>query len=201
MDEKVSENVPPKDSEIMEKEQKTREEIFSESHFEWIKTEREGDICKFDHFLHENGIEYVVFQDTTRVRSDLVGDVILMHSHESEILGAETRPVVEPVNNSILNHVRAEQVPILPRVEPVVHKAIDPVKEIFDKSKKKTEKITLTLSLKILPPDLYHVIKENFDNTDEILLQSAMDQIHDTILREALKKELQTIYQKRRKAQ
>ncbi len=192
----------------MEKIQKTREEIFAESHFEWIKTEREGDVCKFDHFLQENDIEYVVFHDGSRVRGDLVGDVVLMHSHESEILGAEVLTPIQPMNDTILNHVRAEHMgeivkPVATAHAPsvVVHRPIDPVREIFDKSKKKSEKITLTLNLKILPPDLYHVIKENFENTDEILLQSAMDQIHDTILREALKKELQSIYQKRRKTQ
>jgi hypothetical protein len=45
------------------------------------------------------------------------------------------------------------------------------------------------------------VIKDNFENVDDVLLQAAMNQIHDSLLRDCLRKELQTIYQKRRKNQ
>jgi len=57
----------------------------------------------------------------------------------------------------------------------------------------------LTLTLKIPAPELYNVIKENFDNAEEVLLQNVMDQIHDNLLREALKRELQNIYQKKKR--
>lgn len=189
---------------MKDKVQKSREEIYSESHFEWVKTERQGEVSKFSNFLFENDAEYVVFQDNSRVRTDLVGDVVLMHQYPEEILGFASAPI-QPDNDTILNHMKAEHRPLDPVVNttPVTHviKELDPVKEIFDKSKKKTEKVTLTISLKILPPDLYHVIKDNFDDVDDVLLQTAMDQIHDSLLREALKKELQSIYQKRRKIQ
>jgi hypothetical protein len=186
----------------MEKVQKTREEIYSESHFQWIKTERQGDVSKFKNFLFENDTEYVVFQDGTRVRTDLVGDVVLMHQYAEEILPlASENPIHQ--SDDILNHVKTEYRPFTENTvteKPYVSQ-IDPVKEIFEKSKKKTEKITLTIPLKILPPDLYHVIKDNFENVDDVLLQAAMNQIHDSLLRDCLRKELQTIYQKRRKNQ
>ena len=70
---------------------------------------------------------------------------------------------------------------------------------ILEKTKKRTEKVSLTLTLKIPAPELYNVIKENFDNAEEVLLQNVMDQIHDNLLREALKKELQNIYQKKKR--
>ena len=57
----------------------------------------------------------------------------------------------------------------------------------------------MTLTLKIPAPELYNVIKENFDNAEEVLLQNVMDQIHDNLLREALKRELQNIYQKKKR--
>jgi hypothetical protein len=186
----------------MEKIQKTRQEIYSESHFQWIKTERQGDVSKFRCFLLENDIEYVVFQDDTRVRADLIGDVVLMHQYPEEILPLESEnPIYQ--SDDILNHVKTEYRPFTENIvtEKSYVSQIDPVKEIFEKSKKKTEKITLTIPLKILPPDLYHVIKDNFENVDDVLLQAAMNQIHDSLLRDCLRKELQTIYQKRRKNQ
>lgn len=176
----------------MQKVQKTKEEIFSESHFEWIKTERQGDISKFSYFVHENGVDYVVFQDGSRIREELVGDVVLMHQYPEEILGL---PTAQPFESAVTQEIFS---PTVYGNSSIIHKPveIDPVVAILEKTKKKTEKITLTLNLKIPSPDLYGVIKENFENTDEILLQSIMDQIHDNVLREALKRELQVIDRK-----
>ena len=208
VDEEVPENFQPPDIQVieeimMEKVQKTREEVFAEAHFEWIKTERQGDVSKFKEFLYENGVEYTVFQDNSRVRTELIGDVVLLHQHPSEILGGETM-IVQPSNDTVLNHMRMETLPIsqpVHHVQPAVQSNIDPVIAILDKTKKRTEKVTLTLTLKIPAPDLYNVIKENFENTDEILLNSIMEQIHDNLLRDALRKELQGIYQKRKRNQ
>ena len=219
MDEKVSKNVSISNIEInqplhtrgkhslvnknilMEKIEKTIEETFSESYFEWVKTEREGEISMFKHFLTENDIEYVVFQDATRIRKDLIGDVVMMHSHESEFLNTK-QAITPPLNDSLQ---QPESFLISKPLQPVktlnthVSQEIDPVTAILDKSKKKNEKVTLTLNLKIPSLELYNVIKENFENAEDVLLQNVMDQIHDNLLRESLRRELQNIYQKRKR--
>lgn len=195
MDEEIPEDIQTPNIEIMQKVQKTREEIFAESYFEWVKTERQGDVCRFQTMLFENDVEYVLFTDGTRVRADLVGDIVLAHAYQEEILGREPEVLDAPYTDPILS----QQPQISQHATRVITSDIDPVVAILEKTKKKTEKITLTLNLKIPAPDLYNVIKENFDNTDEILLNSVMDQIHDNLLRDALKKELQTIYQKRKR--
>jgi hypothetical protein len=181
-----------------EKIEKTREEVFQDSHFEWVKTERQGDVCRFKEFYTQDGVEYIVFQDSTRVRLDLIGDVVLQHQYEGEILGdgiALTQTIFPP------SPPQPPLVLIPSNTEPakLVSKEIDPVSAILEKTKKKTEKVSLTLTLKIPAPELYNVIKENFDNAEEVLLQNVMDQIHDNLLREALKRELQNIYQKKKR--
>jgi hypothetical protein len=204
LDETISEDFPEPDIEInndeinieiMEKIEKTREEVLAESHFEWVKTERQGDVCRFQTILFENEVEYVLFTDGTRIRTDLIGDIVLAHQYPEEILGFTPEAMDTPYTDPILS-----QQPLITQHATRVIET-DPVVAILEKTKKRTEKITLTLNLKIPAPDLYNVIKENFDNTDEILLNSVMDQIHDNLLRDALKKELQTIYQKRKKVQ
>jgi hypothetical protein len=199
LDEKVPIDVSIPNNQIMEEKiEKTREEVFQDSHFEWVKTERQGDVCRFKEFYTQDGVEYVVFLDSTRVRLDLIGDVVLQHQHEGEILG----------DGLVLTQTNFPPSPLPP--PPVltmsdtgsvklVSKEIDPVSAILEKTKKKTEKVSLTLTLKIPAPELYNVIKENFDNAEEVLLQNVMDQIHDNLLREALKRELQNIYQKKKR--
>lgn len=188
LDEEVPEDVSQFNTEVTENMKNTREETYAQGFFEWVKTERSGEICKFKNFTVENDIEYVVFEDSSRVRADLVGDVVLVHQHESEIIGAQNEiKQFVPVTNNVY-------------VEPPKRLTnLDPVTAILEKTKKRSEKISLTLVLKIPAPELYNVIKDNFENTDEILLQNIMDQIHDNLLKDALKKELQNIYSTKKK--
>jgi phosphoribosyl-AMP cyclohydrolase len=192
---------------MAEAQTKTREEIFQGSSFEWVKTERSGDLCQFQNFEIDNGIEYVAFSDGSRIRIDLVGDVVLMHTHGSEVLGREL--FVQPEQPQVvqpqvqLNFV--EQTQENQRANQELHTEnraiVDPVVSILEKTKKRNEKLSLNLTVKIPSPELYSVIRENFENVDEILLQNVMDQIQESALREAIKKELQNIYStKKRKS-
>ena len=76
---------------------------------------------------------------------------------------------------------------------------MDPVVAILEKTKKKTEKLVLTLTVKIPSADIFNVIKENFDNTEDILLENVLSQIQENSLREAIRKELQNIYSPKKK--
>jgi hypothetical protein len=190
-----------------EKIQKTREEVFTGSQFEWVKTERAGDICRFKEFEVEGDIEYVTFTDNSRIRSEFIGDIVLMHEYDNEILGQElltAEAPIMPVNNNILSHLKMDQ-PIVNQAELQpknvfhVQENNDPVVAILEKTKKKTEKLVLTLTVKIPSADIFNVIKENFDNTEDILLENVLSQIQESSLREAIRKELQNIYSPKKK--
>lgn len=173
----------------------TREQQFALHKFEWVKSERAGDICEFSNFNYESDIEYVIFTDGSRVRTDMIGDVILMHRFNNEILGRDMLlPSSHVEENNILTKTTV--------TETSKHKndvLTNPVAAILDKTKKRNEKITLTLNVKIPSVDVYNVIKENFDDVDDVLLASVMDQIHEQVLRDSLKKELQNIYTQKKK--
>lgn len=185
---------------MQETEVLTREEKFSKCSFEWVKTDRAGEVCHFQSFSEENGIEYVNFTDNSRIRSEFVGDIVLMHEYTNEIMG----DLLIPKQDTIIQHLMSERVdpaPVQP-VQPAQERQLvvssqytDPVISLLEKTKKRSEKITLVLTVKIPSPELYAVVRDNFDNTDDILLENIMEQIHDSTLREALKRELQRIYQ------
>jgi hypothetical protein len=209
LDEEVPENLPAPDKiELMEETiPKTREEIFQSHQFEWVKTDRAGDVCMFDKFEIENGVEYTCFTDFSRIRTEFIGDIVLMHAYNNEILGKELLdptliqppphiPVIEPAATLVLN-TRDESISEITTTSEYV----DPVISLLEKTKKRSEKITLTLNVKIPSPELYAVIRDNFDNTDEILLESIMKQVQERILRDAVKRELQNIYSTKKKKQ
>lgn len=174
---------------------KTREEDFSSSVFEWVKTERQGDVCKFKEFVQENGIEFIVFNDNTRVNSTLLGDVVLKHQHESQIMGKEIgipakttgnpdEPYEFPIDSDVKTPVfrdvsrRIEEgIPIAGQSTPVVTASSydtaslvsAPVQSILDKAKKKKQKVTLDLQLELPSSDVLNIVRENFSGSDDDL--------------------------------
>jgi len=197
MDEEILQNFSSTNQLNMEV-QETREDYFAKHKYEWVKTERSGDVCAFKEIVNENGTEYIQFTDNSRIRTDLIGDIVLMYQHESEILGEDLRI---PVGNPQIPRSNIVPPPVIqPHAERISEPEIDPVYAIIEKTKKKTHKLGLTLTVKIPSPELYAVIRENFENTDEVLLESVMEQVHESLLKDAVKRELHNIYSKRKKS-
>ena len=172
---------------------KSKEEIFSSHKFEWVKTERSGDVCEFDHFEGE-GEEFTCFTDNTRIRTELIGDVVLMHLFSNEIIGKE---LLNPEKNILGVETVVHTAQIQPRK---AQSSQDPVISILEKTKKRTEKMNLTLNVKIPSPEIYLVIRENFENVDDILLENVMAQIQQNSMKEAVRRELQNIYSQKKKS-
>lgn len=213
LDEKLPETIS-KDDNIMAQEQqiKTREEIFSESTFEWIKTERFGDICKFKKFEEVDGREMIVFDDDTRIFSNLLGDLVLQHKFQNEVLGSDLNlpapnhtpvnisqipPDMTPEDAAILGY--GQPLPTPPASNTPIQKPAsdNPVISLLEKSKKKNKVLTLNLSVKIPTNELYNVIHDNFDDVDNIILDDVIAQIDTELLRAVIAKELHNIYSKK----
>jgi hypothetical protein len=209
MDEEVLQNFSPVDNiaNMQESISKTREETFQEHQFEWVKTERSGDVCNFSNFEIENGVEYVNFSDGSRIRTEFIGDIVLMHKYSDEILGLRQEfEIPQPMTRSHTVDLSDAQILGISVPTSVVSSPAsvektyeDPVVSILEKTKKRTEKISLSITVKIPSPELYTVIRENFENVDEILLENVMQQIQENSLRDALKKQLQSIYSLKKK--
>jgi hypothetical protein len=171
----------------------TRSEKLAESKFEWVKTERTGEVCYFSEIISEGGDEYILFTDGSRVNSSLLGDVVLIHDKNAEILGdlLSNPPVSNPQPQ---NQNPAPLSKPTPQPQPQKNVEIDPVKAILTKTKRKKQNLNLTISVNLPSKDLYLVVKENFPNMDDVLLEDVMDQIKEKALRDSLKKELNVLY-------
>ena len=191
VDEEIPTDVSISHKNIMEQDQ-TREEKFSGYYFQWVKSERAGDVCKFKEFVYVGDIEYLVFTDDTRVATSLLGDVVLVHEYESQIM-------TDMFPEQSLGYAPEQQIQQFYQATPPAPQVINPVSAILEKSKKKTEKLTLTLIIKIPTPELYTVMRENFDDVDNIILDSVMNQVQPKLLRESIKRELQNIYNTKKK--
>ena len=167
------------------KDLRTKEEQYKEAVFEWVKTERIGEICRFLSFdVDANGVEYTLFDDGTRIISNLIGDIVLMHSSTEYEM---SKSVDIKSDDEILGYTsefkhRLENTQTFINAQPAqaiqhVQNNDNPVLGLIEKSKKRVEKLNVTLNVKILTPELYNVMKQNFDDVDDIILQNVIDQV------------------------
>jgi len=180
---------------------KTREEEFAECTFEWVKTERVGDISKFKTFLVENDIEYVVFQDNTRINSALLGDIVMMHKSEFDLMTvredfAEVLPKEEV-------HVSVERLPMTPPAQAVIEvkqpEKDNPVHALLRKAKKKKQKLLLQLELQLPSEEMYTIISDNFENGDDEIVEFIMAELSPDLIKRAINSALRDKYTNKQK--
>jgi hypothetical protein len=159
------------------------EEKLQNSSYEWVKTERAGEVCKFKEIIKEGNTEYIGFTDGTRVRSSLVGDVVLQHEHPAEILGANEL-AIKPVQHltSVIQHPTVIPSPTLKPTEVTVPQTptrieTSPVLSILEKSKKKKKKVQFDFMMEIPSSDVLSIIKENFDASETELFDFFVSKI------------------------
>lgn len=158
---------------------KTREEEFAESIFEWVKTEREGDVCKFRQFVVENGTEYTVFEDGTRVNTTLIGDVVLMHKHPEEIISKIGNPLEKVQSPVSTPHVPPPLYSSAAQLVPSNSNATasSPIFSILEKSKKKKKKIQLEITADLPSAEVLSIVRDNFDASDDELFAYLVNKI------------------------
>jgi hypothetical protein len=189
----------------------TKEEIFSNKIFEWVKTERAGDISYFSRIENIDGVEYIIFSDNTRVRADLVGDVVLVHENENSVLNlSQQRESVSlsplPPLDSMAAFAASQGIPIDGEtVHPTQPSNVrsqeetNPVMAILEKTKKRNEKLNLEITIKLPSPEVIEVLRNNFDDVDKSLVFYVMKQIEGAKIEAAVKNSINQIYNKKQK--
>jgi hypothetical protein len=162
---------------------KSIDEEYAESIFEWVKTERLGDISQFKEFKEENGVKYVVFQDNTRINSTLIGDVVLKLKNENERVTMQEALKLEstiPVQQQFISPG------ISTKSEPTVVNIPNPIHHLLSQSKKKEQTVSLNLEMLLPSDEIYHIVSDNFENGAEEFVQYLLSSLSQTDIENAL---------------
>lgn len=171
---------------MTDKIEKTREEIYASSSFEWIKTERSGDVCKFKQIKEENGVEYMIFTDNTRIKVELIGDVVLMHSDGEE-----------PLTSNAFEMAGAPTTLVQRVQQPVAKIPIEnPIHSLLKKAKLEENNVLMPITMMLPTVDFYHIVADNFENGDEEIVSFLRSQITEDMIVSALKHALLDKYTK-----
>lgn len=184
---------------------KSREEELAESTFEWIKTERAGDISRFKALVEENGVEYIVFQDNTRVNSALIGDVVMSHKNPIDLMTfkedfdptiapeLETKTIAGGHNETFNLDTPATK---FHRETTATLSVSNPVHELLKKAKKSKQKVSLVLELEIPTRDIYRIVSDNFEDGDHEIVNFILADLDENAIKNALISALKDKYTK-----
>lgn len=80
------------------------------------------------------------------------------------------------------------------QVVPIVS---SPIMTILDKAKKKTEKLVCNFSLKLPSVEVYNMLTDNFDDSEDVFIDYIIKQIQDGFLRSSIKDAIKDLYKKK----
>ena len=156
--------------------------------YEWIKTERAGDISYFKELLIENDIEYVVFIDGTRINSQLIGDVaVKLDNIENRLIYGQDFQRVD-LNETYTPpvHVKATNA--------ILEKKVNPVYELLKKAKKQTQKVNISIDVLIPSQELYRIITDNFEDGEKEIGDFILECLDDNAIKESIIRSLKESY-------
>ena len=187
--------------------------------YQWLKTDLAGKYSMFACEEIEDDILYIVFKDGSRVNKELVNDYVIEVTDEDDgyIIKEEVitdititkgkdgteyeipgpnhgkvkktkikKPRLKNVPKSVLNEARTVKKDIIP----VVVQETDPLRLLLEKTKLQKNSYEITLSIDILPKELFDILGSSFDNGNETMINYMMDLIDIESFKEQLKEKL-----------
>jgi len=127
--------------------------------FQWIRGEKAGMIVKStgSTFIDDDNMEYLVFEDGTQCNTMLIGEWILPLDSPNDAYMLE-EPTAIPSKPAQL------EVP-----PPPPTKAINPIHDLLEMSKKHDTSISVKIEVKMPSEDLMKVIQDSYDNGADLI--------------------------------
>ena len=157
-----------------------KEELQKFKYYQWLKTERIGNVTEFKDIVADGEMLFVEFADGSRINAELLDEYLLRTNMENELL-EQTAIAPQPVAQDITAKVRISD-----------KKEETPLHALLKKQKPNPVNVDISIELNIPGPELYKVICSSFDGAEEEVAEWVVQGINmDTIkniIKEGLKK-------------
>lgn len=166
--------------------QALREELSKFKHYQWLKTERQGNKTEFSDVVVDGENIFAEFTDGSRLNVELLDEFMLRTNNEFELLemdGPELQ-TIQPQNVATKASVRVS--PIIPD---------SPISALLKKQKPNPVKVDITLELNIPSAELYKVICSSFDNAEDEIAEYIVAGINIDSIKETIKEGLKKYYE------
>jgi hypothetical protein len=133
--------------------------------FQWIQTERQGEICQYKNVTLEDGITWINFSDGTRLNNALFNEYILP-------LPIENRSV----NITDVPHSKLVKIEKVENIESKI--STHPIQALLNKQKSNVQSITLDIAVNIPSKELYDILNASFEDADDQITQYILDNLN-----------------------
>lgn len=156
--------------------------------YQWLKTERAGQITEFLNVaIEQDGSVMVEFMDGSRCKYELLNEFMLKTNNAQELLDVEN-----PIQNNGEQKLKVGNASI--RNGPAVQD--NPIHTLLKKQKPNPVNVDITLELNIPSADLYNVICQSFDNADEEIVNHIVSGLDINLIKESVKNAIINFYKK-----
>ncbi len=141
--------------------------------FQWIKTERVGQVTHLKDVVELDGVIYVEFTNDSRVNYDLMPEYVLSQQYGDEPIDMELSPKVSAkvsANGTNQGHKKPDS----------------PIHALLKKQKENRVSIEIQVDLNVPSPELYAVLSQSFDNAEDEIVSYALLDLNMEVVRKAV---------------
>lgn len=164
--------------------QSIHEELSRKPLYQWLKTDRQGSLCRYSDIVESEGVIFVNFQDGSRINYTLMSEMMIALDSENDALDLSANSA-SPAPSSV-NSAKV-------RTSAVVKE--NPIHSLLNKQKPNMVGIDISLDLNMPPKELYKVLASSFENADSEITEFIVADINIEMIREAVKNAIQKYYQ------
>lgn len=160
--------------------------------FQWLKTDKAGQVTYYKDVISVNNMVLVEFTDGSRVNYDLLGDAVMKIESDEMLLDIATESVDQmsqynvPVSNA--------PAPTVSIGKPQPQKPSSPIHALLEKQKSNPVPIEFSIDLNLPPVSLYNVLSQSFDNADEEIVEFIVAELDINKIKEAVKDAILNFY-------
>lgn len=152
--------------------------------YQWVKGDNAGKVVKTDGTtVFEGNLEYMFFTDGSRCNANLLNDYIIEIAGEEDLVLLNE---VAPVPITRINQTAQREIAQSTKPEVLSN---DPVATLLSSSKKKKQKITLTIDVEVPPTDLIKIVAASFEN-GLLKVEDYLEKLIDDNLQASIKKQI-----------
>lgn len=164
--------------------------------FQWIKSERTGEVCKVKDISSDDGLIWVHFTDGTRINYMLLEEFTIKLNLSEKELELNVSSPKDLSKNDIPKNEKSIATLKVEKVETPK----SAIKTLLEKQRPNIQQVDFTLQLNIPSESLYDVLMGSFDNAEQEIIDHILESLDQATIREAIKKSIiENIYGPREK--
>ena len=169
-----------------------KENLAKYTKFQWIKSERLGNVCELKDVVEDNGLVFVEFKDGSRINYQFLDDFIMKVTYDSELLDV----TLDTMSTGITKSLAAGQQKSSAQVRPITPaKPENPIHSLIKKQKPNIVNVDIAVEMNIPSKELYKVVCDTFDHASADIVDYIVANMDIETIKTSIRNALEHYYE------